>query len=102
MTDVQEVDEVFSLLADPTRRRVVELLSEGARRAGELADSAGVSAPVMSRHLKLLLAGGLVDDERSVTDARVRLFFLRRDRLVTLADWLEEALGPGVAGRLSS
>jgi DNA-binding transcriptional ArsR family regulator len=80
-------------LADPTRRQVVELLGEGARRAGELAQLAGVSAPVMSRHLKVLLAGGLVDDERSVMDARVRLFFLRRDRLGRLREWLEDLDG---------
>lgn len=77
------------MLADPTRRSVIEALAGGARRAGELAAAAGVSPAVMSRHLRLLLRAGLIDDERSVTDARVRLFFLCRDRLAPMQAWLE-------------
>jgi DNA-binding MarR family transcriptional regulator len=42
----------------------------------------------MSRHLRILLNAGLVDDERSPTDARVRLFFLRKESLATLQAWL--------------
>ena len=85
--------ERFSVLADPVRRRVVELLASGTRRAGELATLTGVTPPAMSRHLKALLEAGVVDDERSVTDARVRLFFLRRESLVAARDWLDEAIG---------
>lgn len=90
MTEVVGLSECFHLLADPTRRRVVELLATGARRAGELAAEVGVSPPVISRHLRLLLQAGIVDDERSVTDARVRLFFLRREQLEPARSWLEE------------
>jgi DNA-binding transcriptional ArsR family regulator len=46
----------------------------------------------MSRHLRLLLATGLVDDERSVTDARVRLFFLRREPVAVVGEWIERVL----------
>lgn len=46
----------------------------------------------MSRHLRILLAAGLVDDERSVTDARVRLFFLRREILAETSDWVQRVL----------
>jgi DNA-binding transcriptional ArsR family regulator len=87
--------ECLRALADPTRRRTVELLASGARRAGDLATAAAVSPAVMSRHLRVLLAAGLVDDERSVTDARVRLFFLQRDRLEALAGWLQPILSRG-------
>ncbi len=70
----------------------MEVLGTGARRAGELAAAAGVPAAVMSRHLRVLLAAGVVDDERSVTDARVRLFFLRREALSSLQTWLAAVL----------
>ena len=70
----------------------MEALGTGARRAGELAAIAGVPAAVMSRHLRVLLAAGLVDDERSVTDARVRLFFLRREAVSSLQSWLAGVL----------
>ena len=84
------LDAVCTALADPVRRRVVELLCEGPRRAGELAEATGVAPPVMSRHLRLLLESDVVDDERSPADARVRLFFLKREALGALQDWLDE------------
>ena len=65
------VDSVFEALADPTRRRVVELLGDGPRRAGELAAAVDASSPAMSRHLRILLEAGIVSDERVTEDARV-------------------------------
>lgn len=85
-----EVDELFAVLADPTRRRVVQLLGERPRRAGELARAAGVSAPVISRHLRILLAAGVVADERVADDARLRVFRLRHESLVALQAWLDQ------------
>jgi DNA-binding transcriptional ArsR family regulator len=85
-----EVDELFAVLADPTRRRVVQLLGEQPRRAGELARAAGVSAPVVSRHLRILLAAGVVADERVADDARLRVFRLRHESLVALQAWLDQ------------
>lgn len=85
-----ETDALFEALADPTRRRVVRLLGDGPRRAGELAGAAGVSAPVVSRHLRILLEAGLVSDERVPGDARVRVFRLRREPLVALQAWLDQ------------
>lgn len=93
-SDYDALDECLRAIADPRRRQVVELLATGARRAGELASAAGVSPAVMSRHLRVLLATGLVDDERSVTDARVRLFFLQRERLEAVEAWLQPILSP--------
>jgi DNA-binding transcriptional ArsR family regulator len=81
---------VFAALADPTRRRVLELLGDRARRAGELAVAAGTSAPVMSRHLRVLLAAGFVADERVPDDARLRLFRLRPEPVVALRAWLDQ------------
>jgi DNA-binding transcriptional ArsR family regulator len=79
-----DVQPVLAALADPTRRQVIELLGDRARRAGELAEAAGTSAPVMSRHLKILLEAGFVADERVPDDARLRVFRLRREPVLAL------------------
>jgi DNA-binding transcriptional ArsR family regulator len=83
-------DALFDVLADATRRRVVQLLGEQPRRAGELAQAAGTSAPVISRHLRILLEAGLIADERVPGDARLRVFRLRREPLVALQAWLDQ------------
>jgi DNA-binding transcriptional ArsR family regulator len=85
-----ELAPVLTALADPTRRRVVQLLSEGPRRAGELADAAGTSAPTMSRHQRVLLKAGIVSDERPADDARTRVFWLRPESITPVREWLDE------------
>jgi DNA-binding transcriptional ArsR family regulator len=85
-----DVDGFLVALADPTRRRVVELLGDRARRAGELAEAAGTSAPVMSRHLRILLETGFVADERVPDDARVRVFRLQPEPVLALQAWLDQ------------
>jgi DNA-binding transcriptional ArsR family regulator len=85
-----DVEGALVALADPTRRRVVELLGEREHRAGELAAAAGTSAPVMSRHLRILLEAGLVADERVPDDARLRVFRLRREPVLALQAWLDQ------------
>lgn len=87
---VTDVGRLFEALADPTRRQVVQLLSEGPRRAGEIADSAGVSGPAMSRHLRVLLQAGIVADERPSDDARVRVFRLRPESMAGIQAWLDQ------------
>ncbi len=84
------VDAVFGAIADPTRRRVVQLLGSGPQRAGTLASGAGTSAPTMSRHLRVLLDAGVVTDERSADDARARVFRLRPESMVALQAWLDQ------------
>lgn len=84
------MDTIVSALNDSTRRRVIELLQEGPRRPGELSTLAQVPPPIMSRHLRILLEAGIVDDERSAADARVRLFFLRKEALMGLLAWLQD------------
>lgn len=83
-------DTVFAVLADATRRRVVEELGRGPRRAGELAAAVGTSPPAMSRHLRALLTAGVVTDERLPEDARGRRFHLRPESLVALRAWLDQ------------
>jgi DNA-binding transcriptional ArsR family regulator len=85
-----DVEGVFQALADPTRRKVIELLGDRERRAGELAAAAGTSAPAMSRHLRILLEAGFVADERVPGDARLRVFRLRREPVLALQAWLDQ------------
>jgi DNA-binding transcriptional ArsR family regulator len=84
------VDATLAALADPTRRRVVELLRSRPRRAGELASHFDVSAPAMSRHLRVLRTRGLVDEARDEDDARARIYRLRPGPFRDLQDWLSE------------
>ena len=90
---VQAVDQVLSALADPKRRAVVDLLKDGPRRAGELAEALATSPPALSRHLKVLRTRGLVEEERSAADARVRVFRLRREPFDALGGWLAAVEG---------
>jgi DNA-binding transcriptional ArsR family regulator len=82
--------DVFEALADSRRRRVVEMLSVRPRRAGELANAAGMSAPAMSRHLRALLDAGLIEDERTRDDARLRVFRLRPQSFVAVQAFLDQ------------
>ena len=86
-----DVDALFAALADPARRRAVEILGEGPRRAGELAELLGLPAPAMSRHLRELKAAGLVGETHPEFDARVRVYALNTPRLAELKDWLARA-----------
>ncbi len=81
---------VLRALADPTRRRVVEILSEGPHRASDLADDLRVTAPTMSKHLRVLLQAGIVTDERPAGDARVRMFQVRTDSMIAVRAWLDQ------------
>jgi DNA-binding transcriptional ArsR family regulator len=74
---VSHLDGTLAALADPTRRRVVDMLRGGPRRAGEIADAFRVSAPALSRHLRVLRTHGLVEEARIADDARVRVYRLR-------------------------
>ncbi|HEY1740966.1 MAG TPA: metalloregulator ArsR/SmtB family transcription factor [Acidimicrobiia bacterium] len=82
--------DVFEVLADPRRREVVQMLSAGPRRAGELATATGMSAPAMSRHLKALLNAGVVADERVPDDARLRMFKLQPQSLEAVQAFLDQ------------
>jgi len=86
-----DVDALFSALADPARRRAIELLGEAPRRAGELAELLELPAPAMSRHLKALKASGLIAETHPEFDARVRVYALNTARLTELKDWLARA-----------
>src|ERR1700730_886463 len=85
-----ELTPLLHALADPTRLGVVQLLSTGPRRAGELADVSGLTAAAMSKHLRVLLRARVGADERAPEDARVRVFRLRPESVVALRAWLDQ------------
>lgn len=84
------VDRILGALADPVRRRAIDLLRERPHSAGELAAALGVSAPAMSRHLRTLKEGGLVEDGHPWFDARVRVYSLKHGATDDLKRWLAE------------
>jgi DNA-binding transcriptional ArsR family regulator len=90
---MKRLDSTLSALADPTRREVVDLLRERPRRAGELAERAGTSAPAMSRHLRVLRSTGLVEAGLAEDDGRARVYRLRPERLREVQRWLDSFWG---------
>lgn len=75
----------LAALADPTRRRIVELLAEGERSAGELASQFQTSRPAVSRHLRVLREHGLV---RARGEGTRQLYSLDPAPLAELDEWL--------------
>jgi DNA-binding transcriptional ArsR family regulator len=90
LTAPRLVDRTMAALADPHRRRVVELLSSGPRSAGELAREIGLSPPAMSRHLRTLREARVVDEVSPPNDARKRIYRLRPQPMGHLKAWLEQ------------
>jgi DNA-binding transcriptional ArsR family regulator len=85
-----DLDRTLAALADPHRRRVIELLRDRPRRAGELAEGVGLNPSALSRHLRTLKAGGLIEETHPEFDARIRIYTLRPAPMATLKTWLEQ------------
>ncbi|HPF24048.1 MAG: metalloregulator ArsR/SmtB family transcription factor [Hyphomonas sp.] len=90
MSAQPDIDTTLAALADPVRRRAVELLGQSPRRAGELADALGLAAPAMSRHLRVLKESGLVEEAHPDFDARVRIYTLKTGAMDTMKQWLAQ------------
>jgi DNA-binding transcriptional ArsR family regulator len=84
------VDAAFAALADPTRRDVIRALVQQPRRAGELAAKLRISAPALSRHLRVLRSAGLIVDEAIEDDARVRVYRMTDNALAPARAWLDD------------
>lgn len=84
------LDGTLRALADPQRRRVVELLRERPRKAGELAAAIGLNPPALSRHLRTLKTSGLIRESHPDFDARVRIYSLQLEPMQKLRLWLAE------------
>ncbi len=78
---------VFRALADPTRRRLLELLRVRPLPVGRLAEAFPVSRPAISRHLRLLREAGLVREERR---GRARLYRPQLETLLAVGAWLDQ------------
>lgn len=75
----------MAALAEPNRRRILDLLRAGERPVGELVDALEVTQPTVSRHLRVLREAGLVTARG---DAQRRLYRLQPEALHTLDAWL--------------
>jgi DNA-binding transcriptional ArsR family regulator len=75
----------LAALADPTRRRIVEMLAGGSLSSGEIAESFRISAPAISQHLKTLRRAGLV---RVRVDAQRRIYELDPRGVEEMSEWV--------------
>ena len=81
------LDAALAALADPTRRRLLRLVGDRPRKAGELAEVFPVSRSAVSKHLRVLREAGLVEAEPS---GRARLYRLAPGGLSEVRRWVEE------------
>jgi DNA-binding transcriptional ArsR family regulator len=80
--------ELFSALADPTRRSIIELLAtNGQMSATDISDNFDMSNPAISQHLKVLREAELVQMEKS---AQKHLYSLNPNTMHSLEDWIQE------------
>ncbi len=93
IADVKQREDRLAALADPTRQRILELLAERPRPAGELHGAFPIAAPAVSRHLRVLREAGLVGEEPVPDDKRVRLYRLEPAGLDELSAWLDGLSG---------
>lgn len=84
-------EQIFSALADPTRRRLLEALREDSRSVGSLVEALGVSQPTVSKHLKVLREAGLISMR---ADGQRRYYALEPATFVELQSWLQRYLPP--------
>ena len=76
---------LFEVLAEPKRRRVLDLLREQEHTVGELVDALEMSQPAVSKHLRVLRDAGLVEAR---VDAQHRIYQLRAEPLADVDAWL--------------
>jgi DNA-binding transcriptional ArsR family regulator len=75
----------FEVLAEPSRRQILDLLLDGERPVGELVSALTISQPAVSKHLRVLREAGLVSVR---TDAQRRLYRVRAEPLREIDEWL--------------
>lgn len=80
------IDDVFAVIADPTRRQILRTLSSGQRAVGELVDELEVSQPTVSKHLKVLRTAGLVETQAA---GQKRYYSLTPAPLAKVSLWIE-------------
>lgn len=90
--------DIFGALADATRRRILQDLSEGELPAGEIASRFTLSAPAISRHLSILEGAGLLSSRREAN----RIYYrVEAEPLAdALADFASEVCAPALIKRM--
>ncbi|WP_372697154.1 ArsR/SmtB family transcription factor [Arthrobacter sp. JSM 101049] len=84
-------DDVFTVLADPTRRRILDALRAGENSVGDLVQALEVSQPTVSKHLKVLREAGVV---RMRADGQRRIYAVESHALHRAARWLSAFPAP--------
>lgn len=84
------LDHIFYALSDPTRREILSVLSKGEAQMSELADRFDLSLPAVSKHLKVLERGNLIQRKAHETDGRASVLTLKAEPLNKATDWLEK------------
>lgn len=82
----EPLDRVFHALADPTRRALVERLSQGSKSVSELAQPLPMSLPAVLQHIQVLESAGLV---RSAKNGRTRSCALQAEALRQADSWIQ-------------
>jgi DNA-binding transcriptional ArsR family regulator len=77
--------DTFEVLAEPNRRRILDLLHAAERPVGDLVRELTVSQPAISKHLRILREAGLVE---SRADGQRRIYRVRHEPLAAIDDWL--------------
>ena len=86
----EDLDSIFQALSDPTRREILEILKEGARSTGDLAEAFPVTRPAVSRHLRVLHEAGLVERRK---EGRRQIYDVTPGSLDHAQRWLFEYAG---------
>lgn len=89
-------DDLFAVIADPTRRHILEFLAIERLSVGELVEELGISQPTVSKHLKVLRTAGLVETEAV---GQKRFYSLVPQPLERVTDWLTSLVPPPSAAQ---
>lgn len=89
------MNEVFKALSDPTRRRILEMLKERSRSAGEIAEAFTLGKPAISHHLSILKEAELVDAER---EGQSIIYSLNTTVFQDIVAWALDLRGRETAG----
>ncbi|MDP5227549.1 MULTISPECIES: metalloregulator ArsR/SmtB family transcription factor [Arthrobacter] len=86
------VEDIFAVIAEPTRREILQALRSGDRAVGELVEELETSQPTVSKHLRVLREAGLVSMR---AQGQKRYYSLEREPLLAVQDWVGGLTGAG-------
>jgi DNA-binding transcriptional ArsR family regulator len=82
-----DLDQVFSVLSDPTRRAIIQELSKGEKTVKKLAEPFDMSLPAFSKHMKVLETAGLVSFRKV---GRYKYYYLHPNTIIGASNWLND------------